>query len=393
IGGYDDKQHVLLEKIIEKMINFKIDPKRFEILKESYIRNLENSQAEQPYQHAVYYLVVLLAEQVWMKDELLEATKQLTVERVEQFIPQFLNKIHMECLIHGNMTFSEALETGRLIESKLSSTIPQIIPLLPRQLISQREIKLEDGCHFLFEVTNKYHSSSCTQVYYQIGMESIESNMLLELLAQILSEPCFTTLRTKEQLGYIVFSGVRKTNGTQGLRIIVQSDKHPKYVEQRINIFLSSMLQYISSITEEEFNAHKEALAIRRLEKPKKMTTLSTVFWNEIATQQYNFDRANIEVAYLRTLIKEQILKFYKDMLQNDIQHKLSVHVLSTIKDSKSENENAIEPNENIQLDETNTIEYKKIDDVLSFKISQCLYPLLKPFSDIPRKGVHSSKL
>lgn len=40
-----------------------------------------------------------------------------------------------------------------------------------------------------------------------------------------------------------------------------------------------------------------------------------------------------------------------------------------------------------------NTIEYKKIDDILSFKISQNLYSLPKPFTDVPRKGVHSSKL
>lgn len=103
------------------------------------------------------------------------------------------------------------------------------------------------GCQFLFEVENKLHKSSCTEVYYQTGLQSTESNMLLELLAQLISEPCFSTLRTKEQLGYIVFSGVRKTNGAQGLRIIVQSDKHPEYVEQRINVFLDSML--VGSIT------------------------------------------------------------------------------------------------------------------------------------------------
>jgi hypothetical protein len=35
IGGYNSKQHVLLDKIMEKLTNFKIDPKRFEILKEN----------------------------------------------------------------------------------------------------------------------------------------------------------------------------------------------------------------------------------------------------------------------------------------------------------------------------------------------------------------------
>jgi hypothetical protein len=35
VGGYNSKQHVLLDKIMEKLTNFKIDPKRFEILKEN----------------------------------------------------------------------------------------------------------------------------------------------------------------------------------------------------------------------------------------------------------------------------------------------------------------------------------------------------------------------
>lgn len=35
VGGYNHKQHVLLSKIMEKLTNFQIDPKRFEILKEN----------------------------------------------------------------------------------------------------------------------------------------------------------------------------------------------------------------------------------------------------------------------------------------------------------------------------------------------------------------------
>jgi insulysin len=66
--------------------------------------------------------------------------------------------------------------------------------------------------------------------------------MKLELFAQIIQEPCFDILRTKEQLGYIVFSGIRRSNGVQGLRIIVQSDKHPTFVDDRIEEFLKTML-------------------------------------------------------------------------------------------------------------------------------------------------------
>ena len=41
--------------------------------------------------------------------------------------------------------------------------------------------------------------------------------------------------------GYIVFSGLRRASGVQGLRVIVQSDKSPDYVESRIEAFLLKM--------------------------------------------------------------------------------------------------------------------------------------------------------
>lgn len=35
VKGYNDKQHILLKKIIEKMATFQIDEKRFDIIKEA----------------------------------------------------------------------------------------------------------------------------------------------------------------------------------------------------------------------------------------------------------------------------------------------------------------------------------------------------------------------
>lgn len=109
------------------------------------------------------------------------------------------------------------------------------------KLIIIYRISIIKGSHFLYETENKLHKPSCTEIYYQTGLQSTEANMLLELFSQIISEPCFTVLRTDEQLGYIVWSGLRRTNGTQGLRLIVQSDKHPQYVEERMDLFMKSM--------------------------------------------------------------------------------------------------------------------------------------------------------
>ena len=41
----------------------------------------------------------------------------------------------------------------------------------------------------------------------------------------------------------------------------------------------------------ETFLKHVEALATKRLEKPKKLSSQNNEYWSEIESQQYNFDR------------------------------------------------------------------------------------------------------
>lgn len=93
---------------------------------------------------------------------------------------------------------------------------------------------------------HKTHLSSCAAVLFQTGLQGTRQNVLVELLEHIANEPCFNQLRTKEQLGYIVFTGVRRAHGTQGIQFLVQSDRHPAYVESRIDHFLNNLEVFMS---------------------------------------------------------------------------------------------------------------------------------------------------
>ena len=72
--------------------------------------------------------------------------------------------------------------------------------------------------------------------------------MVLELFSQILKEPAFNVLRTQEQLGYIVFSGVRNVGGITGFQVLVQSTKKPRYLNHRIEEFLKSARTLIGNV-------------------------------------------------------------------------------------------------------------------------------------------------
>lgn len=165
----------------------------------------------------------------------------ITVDRLRQYIRDFLSRMHVEGLIHGNTNKQHSMQLTTIVEQKLKTTNANILPLLSRQLLLKREYKLIQRESYRFETENEYHKSSCAELYLQCGPQSDRSNVTIDLVSQILCEPCYNQLRTREQLGYIVFCASRKANGVQGIRFIIQSARHPKYVEERIEIFLDSM--------------------------------------------------------------------------------------------------------------------------------------------------------
>ncbi|KAM3955202.1 insulin degrading metalloproteinase [Aphomia sociella] len=387
IDGYDDKQHVLLDKIIDHMVNFKADPQRFEIMKENHIRSIKNFEAEQPYQHAVYQQALCLADIVWTRYQLLDAAKGMTPEQLNEFAGRLVRKVHVEGLMFGNITRERAMKIADSLENKLPK---DATPLLAQQLLLHREIEMEKGTAYLRETENSVHKSSCASLYYACGLRASRQNVALELLAQTLSEPCFSVLRTKEQLGYIVFSGVRRSNGVQGLRVIVQSDRHPAYLEERIDAFLEGSQSYLTDMTDEEFLKHRAALAAQKLEKPKRMSTRASQLWSEITAQVYNFDRPRVEVEQLNTITKSELIEFYKKHISENSpdRRKLAVHVVSTAEGGAGrETVNGDNGNQKSSDAAKKQKEPTKITDLVEFKSRRRLYPHAAPFLNIPRKG------
>lgn len=90
----------------------------------------------------------------------------------------------------------------------------------------------------MFTKNNVVHKTAGIEVYYQCGQQTTHDNALVELFCQVINESSFNVLRTQEQLGYIVASGVRNFGGVNGVRLIIQSDRPPLYLDERIENFL-----------------------------------------------------------------------------------------------------------------------------------------------------------
>ena len=129
-----------------------------------------------------------------------------------------------------------------IVENKLKSTslvkCERLRSLDKAQLNNFRQIQLPEGCNYVYLKNNNIHKTVGIEVYYQCGPQSTYDNALVELFCQVINEAGFNILRTQEQLGYIVASGVRNFGGAQGVRLIIQSDRPPSFLDERIENFI-----------------------------------------------------------------------------------------------------------------------------------------------------------
>lgn len=300
---------------------------------------------------------------------------------LQRFVKQFLSKIHVECFMYGNINRSLAMSLVGMLEEKMKKTNTVALPLLARQLFPKREYKLDNSCNYLYERENEVHSSSGILVYLQFGPQSDRNNIYTALLAKILAEPFSHELRTKEQLGYVTFCDKRQINGSQGIRVLVQSSYPPDYVNERIEAFFTFMDKEIAELPESKFNSYKDSLAALKLEKPKDMGTWFSQYLAEIGLQEYHFNRSASEVEILKGITKEDIVNYYRENVLSDAigRRKLSVHIVSQVKSENSDKTTSPE-----------TVKGEIISDLSAFKSSKELYPIVQPYMAIRRKGGRS---
>lgn len=51
---------------------------------------------------------------------------------------------------------------------------------------------------------------------------------------------------------------------------------------------------FLESLSDEDFEKHRSALAVKRSEKPKKLKEETNRYWREILTFEYHFDRGRV---------------------------------------------------------------------------------------------------
>ena len=327
VQGYNDKLSVLLQKVLVSLKDLKINPERFKIIKERQSRTYKNWNFQQPYYQVGDFNRWLLGARSWMNHQYAAELPHIELDEVQAFIPQLLQQTHIEILTHGNFYKEDALKVADLVESTLESRpLPQSLWNLRRNLI------LPSGSNYIFQHTlaDPANVNHAIEYYLQVGSSTDRKlRAMLGLFAQMTNEPAFDQLRTKEQLGYIVFSGSRPSATMLGYMVLIQSERAPDHLESRVNAFLFKFGLDLEKMTKEEFEGHRRSLINKRLEKLKNLESETGRLWGHIGTEYFDFYQIDHDVALIRQLTKADMQSFYSRYIspESPTRAKLSLHM------------------------------------------------------------------
>ena len=287
VSGYNDKLAVLLEQVLVTMRDLDIREDRFTIIKERLSRAYRNWELQQPFNQIGEYTNWLIAEHDYVVEELAAELPSVEADAVRQFRKELLGQMHLETYVHGNLYKEDALRLTDMVESTLK---PQVLPRNYWPI--RRSLLFPPGSNYVWkkqlrDVENVNH---CIEYWLYIGDKAdrqVRAKTLL--LDQLLHEPAFDQLRTKEQLGYVVFSGARSGSTTYGFRFIIQSERTADYLDSRIEAFLSGFAKTLEKMDDTEFENHKRSLVVKRLEKPKYLDQETNRHWTQISSEYYDF--------------------------------------------------------------------------------------------------------
>lgn len=329
IGGYTDKQDVLLPRVLEALSDAEIEPGAFERFRDERVRNWRNESLERPFSQAYTALRKALHNSAWPAEMLAEAAKQLTVEALRTWRSERLNRFGLVALLHGNLDEEQAIDIVESVRERL-----------PVEAVSPFRVevaKVADSFRVPLAID---HADAAVALYVQDEQPGINARAQSALAAQLMKQAFFTELRTEQQLGYAVFAQDTPFRDQGGLGFIVQSPvASPAVLEQAILTFLDARPNAVRSLSDEAFAQHKAGLISDLTERDKNLSQRSQRLWRNLDLGYTNFD-ANQQLAdAVADLSKAAMADFMEGLRQRARSHRLIIYSMGQFKEPPTQGE------------------------------------------------------
>ena len=301
LHGYSEKQVVLIERVLAKLASTKADLKRFDALKEELLNELGNKKFDKPYQQAGRRLKEELISSVWPVDAVFDALVDIELDDLLNWRSDKLANVSLEALFVGNIDSVQVSQIIEHYETVFNSTKKSKKELEISELSSAKEIKLVLD-----------HDDAALFLYVQAEGDDLTDRAKTYLLHHLISPGFFSSLRTDQQLGYVVAAVNSTIKRRGGLGFIIQSPvAGPSYLRSRITDYLKEENARLAALDDNEFTENKAGLISKLMQRDKNLGQRAARYWSDLEMDLETFDGREQLGSAISDLTKEDVLNFF----------------------------------------------------------------------------------
>jgi len=309
VGGFTEKQGMLLDKILVSIRSLDFDQQRFENIKREQVRRLTNSRASRPTQLIMSRITDLLYKNRWTDTQLLTAYSDIDIDALKSYRKMLLSSGQADTLVYGNYSQETAVQYGEKIANALIDR-PVMQPAIAITALPEQP--------FSSEVDSGYSDASVVIYIQAAGAEPLR-RAAMAVTAQLLRSDFYNSLRTEKQLGYIVSSGAYPVRDVPGLFFLIQSPvAAPEVLQREISGFLLQQFDQLAEMDNKKFRSQKAAILTRLRESPQNQNEQAARYWQDIVQGYYQFGFRDGLINALESLTLEQWRSYFvSDVIQN----------------------------------------------------------------------------
>ena len=307
ITGYDDKQEVLLSRIVDELFA-ELDPSVFEQKKKQLLDKFNNEKYDTPYLKLYDQANDMLVQNSWPNAMLLEQLKTIELDDLNTFQSDYFKQIDVVGLSHGNVTQADAQQLVNVIKAKL---IDRFELLTVNQ---SRVVDLPPASKTMVSLDLE-HEDAAIVLFKQGKGKSFVDKATMYMLYQLIEAPFFHQLRTIEQLGYVVSASPYVNLNVPYIAMVIESPTiSVAQIIERVEVFIGQFSETLSELSDDEFEAVKKGLIIKIDKKDDTLENRSNRYWAEIDRGNYNFDSRKQLIEAIAGLTRQQIVEAYQNV-------------------------------------------------------------------------------
>ncbi len=305
IQGYNDKINVFLEKVLTVFNPSVVDEKVFNRIKQNYLQDLQNGNMARPI-NQIFAAVSVEGNPVSLsRDAQIKALSDLTYANFLSIAQDLQSSMEIEGIFNGNVTQSDVNSIGSMLSDRLKPS------LNPNNKLTFTETIIPEGLERFREISVD-HNDSALFAMIQGDNDTDKETALYKLIVHMLRQRFYKSLRTDQQLGYIVQLSDYSYDRIPAMSFAIQSPKvHPATLVERIDTFLIEQKDYFATLSAEEFAKNKDGLLSNINKSYDNVYTKGNGLNRQIINGELSFDNRKRRTQAINQITLDELRTFY----------------------------------------------------------------------------------